>query len=94
MSDGGCREGFDLFNRYGRRHFFRRGLFGDQWARCHVLGDTFGEPWAKAKFNVYWFFRLFPCYFGFHKEVTSIKHPEWGYTIEETYCEICGKELN
>lgn len=37
------REGYDLFNKWGRRAFFRHGLFGDRWARKHVLIDTFGH---------------------------------------------------
>jgi hypothetical protein len=38
-----CREGFDLFNKYQRGNFFRRGIFGDKWARHYVLKDTFGH---------------------------------------------------
>lgn len=37
------REGFNLFHKFGRKHFFRRGLFGDRWARDYVLRDTFGR---------------------------------------------------
>jgi len=37
------REGFDLFHKYGRYYFFRRGIFGDKWARKFVLQDTFGR---------------------------------------------------
>ncbi len=37
------REGFDLFSRIGRRCFFRRGVFGDKWARTYVWTDTFGH---------------------------------------------------
>ena len=37
------REGFDLFNKSGRIHFFNRGFFGDKWARGLVLQDTFGR---------------------------------------------------
>ncbi|KKN00469.1 hypothetical protein LCGC14_1137650 [marine sediment metagenome] len=37
------REGFDLFRRVGRRCFFQRGIFGDKWARTHVLPDTLGH---------------------------------------------------
>lgn len=38
-----CREGFNLFHKFGRRHFFKRGLFGDKWARMFVLKDTLGR---------------------------------------------------
>jgi hypothetical protein len=41
--NGACREGFDLFSRYGRLYFFRRGILGDRWARKFVLLDTFGK---------------------------------------------------
>jgi hypothetical protein len=42
------REGFDLFSKFGRKYFFRRGLFGDKWARKYVLNDTFGRYVCKA----------------------------------------------
>lgn len=37
------REGFNLFHKYGKRNFFRRGILGDKWARRYVLRDTFGR---------------------------------------------------
>jgi hypothetical protein len=44
---GSCREGFDLFNSFGRKHFFKRGLLGDKWARHYVLKDTLGKYICK-----------------------------------------------
>ncbi|TET16309.1 MAG: hypothetical protein E3J81_03540 [Dehalococcoidia bacterium] len=44
----GCaRQGFDLFNKYGRRAFFHPGVFGDRWGRQFVLQDTFGRYVCK-----------------------------------------------
>ena len=43
----GGREGFNLFHKFGRRHFFRRGILGDKWARSHVINDTFGKYICK-----------------------------------------------
>lgn len=40
---GPCRENFNLFKKYGIHNFFRRGIFGDKWARQFVLQDTFGK---------------------------------------------------
>lgn len=37
------REGFDLFRKIGRHHFFGRGLLGDKWARRYVVLDTLGH---------------------------------------------------
>ena len=37
------REGFNLLHKFGRYHFFQRGLFGDKWARQYVLQDTFAK---------------------------------------------------
>ena len=37
------RENFDLFSKFGRRNFFKRGIFGDKWARVHVVTDTLGH---------------------------------------------------
>ncbi len=38
---GAKRESFNLLNKYGRGNFFRKGLFGNKWARENVIGDTF-----------------------------------------------------
>lgn len=38
MSEG--RESFNLRSKRGIKNFFRRGLFGDKWARKFVLYDT------------------------------------------------------
>lgn len=37
------RECFDIFSKYGRKNFFRPGMFGDKWARHYVIKDTFGH---------------------------------------------------
>jgi len=37
------RENFNLLSKISRKHFFRRGLIGDKWAREYVLQDTFGR---------------------------------------------------
>lgn len=42
-----CREGFDLFNKGQRKNFFRKGIFGDKFARHYVLKDTFGKYVCK-----------------------------------------------
>jgi len=44
---GAVREGFNLFSKFGRYYFFRRGMFGDKWARQYVLQDTFGRYICK-----------------------------------------------
>ena len=41
------REGFNLFHKFGRQYFFRRGILGDKWARRYVLQDTFGRYICK-----------------------------------------------
>lgn len=42
------REGFNLFSKWGRLYFFKRGLFGDKGARNYVLQDTFGRFICKV----------------------------------------------
>lgn len=46
MSGGSCREGFDLFNRYGRDNFRRRICFRGQFWDL-VWRDTFGRYICK-----------------------------------------------
>ena len=47
---GNCgRQGFNLFNPYGRKAFFSNGIFGDKWGRRYVLQDTFGEFICKIR---------------------------------------------
>ena len=42
---GGCREGFNLFNRYGRIHFSSHVRAGRwRYALGFVFADTFGPP--------------------------------------------------
>ena len=37
---GACREGYDLFHKYGRMHFRKNGW---KWAKQYVLQDTLGH---------------------------------------------------
>lgn len=39
----GYRQNFDLMKRIGRKNFFERGLFGDEWSRKFILIDTLGH---------------------------------------------------
>lgn len=69
-----CREGFNLFNKYQRANFFRRGLFGDRWARENVFGDTF-------RFVARWFCKCFG-----HGKVSWM---DWEDGKREQLCHRC-----
>ena len=40
MTSGCGREAFNLRRKIGWKNFFRRGIFGDKWARKFIIHDT------------------------------------------------------
>jgi len=43
------RQGYNLFNPYGRKAFFNSSIFGDKWGRRYVFNDTFEKFICKIK---------------------------------------------